>query len=669
MLKRFIDLTLRRIPVPLRISLGYLQVFLLTGLVSVLILSNFNSVVTRLEQFTNVDARIERLLLTTSRRVATSQLNLNRYIQDYVPSPYEALDDVDQAITQLNDGLKIATNQDTINNINLIITSLTEYRQKIAELQQSRISGNTDQTTRLESTLQRLGNDIGLRLEIIVNNNVKEVTATNENALRDAQNSLRTGLIILIISVVLALILTVLTTLSFTRPVADLRKGTEAFQQGNLFAEIKPTGGDEFTAIARIFNNLAKQIRELITDLEKRVSDRTKALATSTEVSRRLSTILDRKELVGEVVNQVNDAFGYYHAQIYLFDENKENLVMVGGTGEAGEKLLAQFHKINIGRGLVGRAAESNQPVLVTNTLQNPDWLPNPLLPETKSEIALPISLGSQVLGVLDIQHDVTDGLQQSDVDALQSIANQVAVALQNIRQYESTQKIAGDMGVVANVGIATSTIADPERLLQEVVDLSKKSFNLYHAHIYLLNEDKDTLELTAGAGEVGRQMVAEKRSIPLDREQSLVARAARAMEGVVVNNVAAAPDFLPNPLLPNTRSEMAVPMVAAGDVIGVLDVQSDEINHFTDVDISIQTTLASQVAVALQNARSFAHIQRLAQHETAVNTITQKIQSTTRIEDALQIAVRELGHALGMKTTSVSLEPDTKTSETQVKS
>jgi len=341
-----------------------------------------------------------------------------------------------------------------------------------------------------------------------------------------------------------------------------------------------------------------------------------------------------------------------------FYDGANQNLVMAGGTGEAGEKMLAQFHKITKGRGLVGRAAESNKPILVSDTSQNPEWLPNPLLPETKSEVTIPISIGDKVVGVLDVQQNIVNGLKQEDVDSLQSIANQVAVALQNIRQYENTQKIASDMGVVAAVGIATSTITETQRLLQEVVDLSKKSFNLYHAHIYLLNAAGDSLELTAGAGEVGRIMVSEKRSIPFNSEQSLVARAARTHEGVVVNDVTLAPDFLPNPLLPNTRSELAAPMIAAGKVIGVLDVQSETANRFTEVDVSIKTTLASQVAVALQNARSFQQAQQQAERETAVNLITQKIQSTTSVEAALQVAARELGHALGMKPTLVTLDP-----------
>ncbi len=487
---------------------------------------------------------------------------------------------------------------------------------------------------------------------------------TNTVFLAPIQAQARTSLIIAIILAALAAALGFVVAQSLAGPVVRLTAVADRIAAGDIEVQAKVETGDEVGILAGTFNKMTAQLRDFIATLELRVADRTKALATSAEVSRRLSTILDQKQLVTEVVEQVQSSFNYYHAHIYLLNEAGDELVLAGGTGDAGQTLLARGHKILKGKGLVGRAAETNVPVLVSDTSKNPDWLPNPLLPETKSEVAIPISIGDQALGVLDVQHNITDGLQQEDANLLLSIANQVAVALQNIRQYENTQKIAADMGVVANVGIATSTITDATLLLQEVVDLSKKSFKLYHAHIYLLNETGDTLELTSGAGEVGRQMVSEKRSIPLDSEQSLVARAARTHEGVVVNDVTAAPDFLPNPLLPDTRSEMAVPMLAAGKVIGVLDVQSETVNRFTDVDVNIQTTLASQVAVALQNARSFSQTQRQVERETAVNLITQRIQSTTSIEAALKVAARELGHALGMKPTLVSLDRAAPTGE-----
>jgi PAS domain S-box-containing protein len=344
----------------------------------------------------------------------------------------------------------------------------------------------------------------------------------------------------------------------------------------------------------------------------------------------------------------------------------------------------------------------------------------------------------------------------------------------------------ASDLATVAEVSTATSTVLEVDKLLKDVVELTKERFRLYHSHIYLLDEDGTNLVLTAGAGEVGKQMVSEKRSIPLDREQSLVARAARDRKGVTVNDVRQAPDFLANPLLPDTRSELAVPMIVADRLLGVFDVQSDQVGRFGDLDVSIQTTMASQIAVSIQNANqvqetialaaelsgfqgavseaaiiattdvqgkilevndNFVRISKYAREELlgqdhrllnsgyhpkefirdlwvtiangkvwrneiknkakdgsyywvdttispvlnaqgkpfryvavrfditarkefelaaarravtaqALDTITQKIQGATKIEAALQIAARELGHALGMKQTRVEIEP-----------
>ncbi len=212
------------------------------------------------------------------------------------------------------------------------------------------------------------------------------------------------------------------------------------------------------------------------------------------------------------------------------------------------------------------------------------------------------------------------------------------------------------DLEIVAEVGTATATILESKRLLQEVVDLTKERFSLYHSHIYLLDEEGKNLVLTAGAGEPGRIMVAEGRSIPLDREQSLVARAARERKGVTVNDVTQAPDFLPNPLLPDTRSELAVPMIVGGNVIGVFDIQSEQVGRFTDSDVNIQTTLAAQLATSIQNVRSFEQSKKQAEMETMVNTIGQKIQRTTSVEEALQTAIRELGSAIGASRVSAKV-------------
>jgi GAF domain-containing protein len=238
-------------------------------------------------------------------------------------------------------------------------------------------------------------------------------------------------------------------------------------------------------------------------DLEIRVSERTRALETSTEVSRRLSTILDQQELVNAIVEEVQGAFGYYHVHIYLYDASEEHLLMVGGTGEAGRVMLGRGHSIPKGLGLAGRAAEQNKLVLVPDTSMDADWLPNPLLPETMAEIAVPIASGERVLGVLDVQHDVVNGLGQDDATLLSSIANQVAVAVQNAQLYAQAQ-----------------WKADRETLLNQI-----------NQHIQAAGTVEDVLIIAAR--ELSQALEAERALIQLGGISSN-GGAARYLEGIV---------------------------------------------------------------------------------------------------------------------------------------
>lgn len=185
--------------------------------------------------------------------------------------------------------------------------------------------------------------------------------------------------------------------------------------------------------------------------------------------------------------------------------------------------------------------------------------------------------------------------------------------------------KQAAELATVVEISRAISTILEPQLMLQTVVDLTKERFGLYHAHIYLLNETTGFLTLVAGAGEIGRKMVSEGRTIAFDQAQSLVARAARTRQSIIVNNVRTDPGFLPHPLLPETRSEMVIPLLIGDKVLGVLDIQANEINHFKTGEARIEVTLAAQIAVALQNARSFE------QAEQSVNEFNALARRLTR--------------------------------------
>jgi len=290
----------------------------------------------------------------------------------------------------------------------------------------------------------------------------------------DAQSQLdRSSLLLILLAVLTSAAvvgLSIIISRSITTPVNLLTQVTSQLASGKLTLRASVETTDEIGQLAKAFNLMATQLQDLVDSLEQRVADRTKALVTSAEVSRRLTLATTSQQLAVDVVEQAQAAFHYYHAHIYFVDEMTGDLVMAGGTGEAGATLLAHGHKVPKGRGLVGRAAETNSPILVPDVSKAEGWLPNPLLPETRSEVAVPIAYGNHVLGVLDVQQNVVNGLRQEDVNLLQSLADQAAISLQNVRSYEESRSQAELETMVNLIGQKIQRAATVEDALQTAI-------------------------------------------------------------------------------------------------------------------------------------------------------------------------------------------------------
>jgi nitrate/nitrite-specific signal transduction histidine kinase len=267
-----------------------------------------------------------------------------------------------------------------------------------------------------------------------------EITTSINEAVR-YQTVLRTyGILFTFLFIVGGGTIAYFTGRSITQPVRALTGQLKQLSQQN-FSDIVPLNRqDEIGELSQNVVLVSSWLRQSYEELELRVVQRTQALQASSKISLSLSNILDLDKLVSQVVKQIQTAFAYYHVHIYLFDETKEKLVMMGGTGEAGVAMLAANHSLLPDQGLVGRSASSREIIHIPDVHAAPDWLPNPLLPDTQAEIAVPISLADRVLGVLDVQHNVVNGLTQMDVELLQNIANQVAIAVQNARSYRQVQ-------------------------------------------------------------------------------------------------------------------------------------------------------------------------------------------------------------------------------------
>jgi PAS domain S-box-containing protein len=370
---------------------------------------------------------------------------------------------------------------------------------------------------------------------------------------------------------------------------------------------------------------MAEQLQGILSELEKRVADRTKALETSAEISRRLASILDPRELTAAVVNEIRNAYNYYYAQIYLFDDAGENLVLTAGTGEAGAAMMKRGHSLAKGRGLVGRAADTKETILVSDTSQDPNWLPNDLLPDTKAEAAVPITIGGHVLGVLDVQDDVTNDINPGDITLLESLANQVAVSLNNARQYQQAQSLREQYTLAvesSNDGIWDWDIAND---------------NIFYSPRWKAMLGYEEHELTRGFVEW------EELIHPEDRDY-----ATKALE-----------DYLAQ------RAPVYDVEIRLKHKDGTWRWIRDRGKALRRPDGSAYRMAGSHSDFTERKQQEALTAQRARQQE-AINTITQKIQSATTIEEAMQVAARELGHALGMKATMLKLEAQATPNKTE---
>ncbi|RME72080.1 MAG: PAS domain S-box protein, partial [Chloroflexi bacterium] len=235
-----------------------------------------------------------------------------------------------------------------------------------------------------------------------------------------------------------------------TNPPAyqDLIAGKTVLKERNLLTKTGDTRAVEISARLIDPDHILAIIRDIT---ERKAMERRENLAH--QVGLQLTTVLDRNALLAQTVNRLKDTFGYYHAHVYMVSDEKTPggdllLVVQEGTGAAGVALKAKKHAIPINavRSLVARAARTRQPVVVNDVTQSADHLPNPLLPATRSEAALPLFLGDTLLGVLDVQHTRVDHFTPSEVRTLQIIASQLSVALANVRLFEDQQRLLAEV-------------------------------------------------------------------------------------------------------------------------------------------------------------------------------------------------------------------------------
>ena len=344
-------------------------------------------------------------------------------------------------------------------------------------------------------------------------------------------------------------------------------------------------------------------------------------LRTVTEIGLAASAGMKNTNLYGYLAELIQERMDFYHVQIFLLDEAGAYANLVASTGDAGKRLLARGHRLATGsRSVVGQVARRGEMVYVVNTNTDPLHRPNDLLPETRSELALPLRDGAQVFGIIDVQSTQPDAFSQDDIDTLGIMANQLGAAIRNAQVYQ---------------GLSTQ-LADSQHQVQET-------------EITLDEVEQRVRQLTGQAWEdfltgSGRDYGVQVSEGGLERGigwSPLLTEAYEAQHSVQQTDGDA-------PLL-------AVPLSVRGQVLGAIEVALPPGVDHEDARELIEA-VSVRLALALDNSRLFEEAQSLAEQEHVINEIGGRLQTLTQVDDMLRLTLSELGVALGADRAAIRL-------------
>lgn len=399
------------------------------------------------------------------------------------------------------------------------------------------------------------------------------------------------------------------------KPIQNLADTIQKISAGHWDIQVPRAGTYEIGVLSDAFESLREQIHDLLTQLERRVNARTRELErrslqmqVAAEVARDATNTRNLSELLENSVTLIRGRFGYYHTGLFLLDKKGEYAVLRAGTGEAGRSMIANGHKLRVNKpglpinttepsGLVGAATRTGQPRIIQDIGHDTAHYKNPLLPETRSEMVVPLKVDDRVIGALDVKSQYADAFNEDDVTTLQIIADQLAVAIQSAQ------------------------------LLEEVRSSLLELENIYNQY----------------ATEEWSKLNQRRLVLGYQYEKS-------GLTPIVLES-------LEDDLLDESEIQsVKVPLQVRGVNIGELDVQFDK-NHVSPDDINLIESISSRLSQAMESARLYEETQRRAAREQIASEITTKLRASNNPQRILQTAVLELHKALKVNRAQVILQ------------
>jgi signal transduction histidine kinase/CheY-like chemotaxis protein/HAMP domain-containing protein len=469
------------------------------------------------------------------------------------------------------------------------------------------------------------------------------VETVTRQAFADIRWLLLPAAVLSLVTIGVAVTVGIVASRRLMQPIETLRWGAEILGSGDLEHRIRVESRDEIGSLAETFNQMAlslkasrQQLERWASELEDRVEERTRELAvatvrlrrraaqleTSAEVARAIAELRDLDELLPQVTRLISQRFGWYHAGIFLLDEVGEYAVLRAANSEGGQRMLARGHKLRVGQvGIVGAVTGSGVPRIALDVGEDAVYFDNPDLPRTRSEMAVPLKVGEQVFGALDVQSMARAAYDDEDLTLLSNLADQVAIAIENARLFREMQEA-----------------------LEEVQLLHRQ---------YVRQEWSRTI-----AGEHDLVFQYSRRGVP-PAEDTCPPELVTALteDGATIVTGPWASQDAEGDGDGRAGSALAVPIRLRDQVIGAFDLQDiEDERHWTEDEIGVVEAIADQVALALENARLFADTRHRAEQLATLHRVGLDITTALDLDGVLQALYEQIEHILEVDSFYVAL-------------
>jgi GAF domain-containing protein/HAMP domain-containing protein len=447
--------------------------------------------------------------------------------------------------------------------------------------------------------------EVNYKLVIVVpaNELLTETTIVSSQIQQETRNTIAISLFLIIGIFILASGASLAIGNRLTIPLQSITQVANEIIAGNFDAKAEVETKDEIGTLSTTLNSMTANIKDLVQSLEQRVQERTAELQESLQknerrgkqyeaiakVAQAINTTQNLQELLPHISQVISQKFGFYHVGIFLTDVANQYAVLAAANSEGGKRMLKRGHQLKIGeQGIVGYVTASRKPRIALDIGSDAVYFNNPDLPETRSEMALPLIVANQIIGALDVQSTEANAFTNEDVEALSTLADQVSAAIQNARLYEQTQKS-----------------------LAEAEAVSRQYFTETWKQLSHENKVAGYRYTPAGATRINENQLAE-----IERTD---------------------------------RKNITVPIIIRGQTIGELAVLVPRQENIKIDQMDLIHAVADRVGIFAENARLFDETARRAEREHLVSDITAKIRSTNDPREMLETAIRELREALNV--------------------